>query len=74
MQVPEKHHKRRLLFTGGSENSCVRHRAQHKDHVWSYDFVSDKIDGKVQFRMLVIIDEFTWERLAIEVALSFTAQ
>ena len=74
MQVPKKQHKRRRLPSGGSENSCVRHRAQHKDHVWSYDFVTDKIEGKGQFRMLVVIDEFTRESLAIEVSRSFTAK
>ena len=73
MQVPKKQHKRRRLSSGGSQNSCVRHRAQHKDHVWSYDFVTDKIEGKGQFRMLVVVDEFTRECLAIEVSRSFTA-
>ena len=73
LKVPKKQHKRRRLLSGGSQNSCVRHRAQHKDHVWSYDFVTDKIEGKGQFRMLVVIDEFTRECLAIEVSRSFTA-
>ncbi len=74
MQVPKKQHKRRRLSTGGSQNSCVRHRAQHKDHVWSYDFVSDRTEDGRQLRMLVVIDEFTRECLAIEVARSFTAK
>ena len=30
-----------------SENSCVRHRAKRKDHVWSYDFLSARTtDGR----------------------------
>ena len=74
MQVPEKQHKRRRLTSGGSQNSCVRHRAQYKDHVWSYDFVTDRLEGKGQIRMLVVIDEFTRECLAIEVSRSFTAK
>ena len=74
MQVPKKQHKRRRLATGGSQNSCVRHRAAHKDHVWSYDFVADRIEDGRQLRMLVVIDEFTRECLAIEVARSFTAK
>ena len=54
------------------ENSCVRRRAQHKDHVWSYDFVADRLEDGRQIRLLVV--EFTRECLAIEVARSFTAQ
>ena len=74
MQVPGKQHRRRRLKIGGSENSCVRHLARHKDHVWSYDFVADRTEDGRQLRFLVVIDEYTRECLAIEVARSFTAQ
>ena len=74
MQVPQKQHRRQRLPHCGSENSCVRRRAQHKDHVWSYDFVADRIEDGRKIRLLVVIDEFTRECLAIEVARSFTAR
>ena len=74
MQVPGKQRRRRRLKLGGSENSCVRHQALHKDHVWSYDFVADRTEDGRQLRFLVVIDEYTRESLAIEVARSFTAQ
>jgi len=74
MQVPIKQHRRRRLPRCGSENSCVRRRAQSKDHVWSYDFVADRIEDGRKIRLLVVIDEFTRECLAIEVARSFTAR
>lgn len=75
MQVPRKQRKRRRLFAncGGSENSCVRRRPLRPNHVWSYDFVEDRIEQGRKLRMLVVIDEFTRESLAIEVAWSFTA-
>ena len=73
MQVPRKQHRRRR-FSGGSENSCVRHRAEHKDHVWSYDFVSDRTEDGRQLRLLVVVDEYTRECLVLEVARSFTSQ
>jgi transposase InsO family protein len=73
MQVPAKQHRRRRLPRRGSENSCIRRCAQHKDHVWSYDFVADRLEDGRKIRLLVIIDEFTRECLAIEVARSFTA-
>jgi putative transposase len=73
MQVPKKQHRRRR-FPGSSENGCIRHRARFKDHVWSYDFVADRTEDGRQIRMLIVIDEYTRECLAIEVARSFTAQ
>ena len=73
MQVPKKQNRRRR-FSGGSENSCMRHRSQHKNHVWSYDFLTDRTEDSRQLRLFVVIDETTCECLAIEVARSFTAQ
>jgi transposase InsO family protein len=74
LQVPKKQHKKRRLPGSGSENSCVRRRAQYKDHVWSYDFVAERLEDGRNVRLLVVIDEFTRECLAIEVARSFTAR
>ena len=76
MQVPRKQRKRRrsCAASGGSENSCVRKRPLRPDHVWSYDFVEDRTEEGRKLRMLVVIDEFTRESLAIEVARSFTAR
>ena len=73
MQVPKKQRKRRRSVCGGSENSCVRHRPLGPNHVWSYDFVEDRTEKNRKLRMLVVIDEFTRESLAIEVAWSFTS-
>ena len=52
----------------------VRHRAKYKDHVWSYDFVTDRTENGRQFRLLVVVDEYTRECLALEAARSFTSQ
>jgi transposase InsO family protein len=52
----------------------MRHRARHKDHVWSYDFLSDRTEDGRQLRLLAVIDEYTRECLALEVARGFTAQ
>jgi transposase InsO family protein len=65
LKVPQKQPKRgRLWFNDGS---CVRLRPQHKDHVWSYDFVADRTHDGRAFRMLTVIDEYTRECLAIHV-------
>ena len=73
LQVPVKQHKRRRL-SGSSANSCIRYRARHRNHVWSYDFLADRIENGNQLKLLVVIDEFTRECLVIEVGRSFTAR
>ena len=73
MQVPKKQRRRKRGVNGGSENSCVRKRPERPNHIWSYDFVEEVTERGQKLRMLVVIDEFTREALAIEVARSFTA-
>jgi putative transposase len=73
MQVPRKQHRRRRL-PGTSENGCIRRRAEHMNHVWSYDFLVDRTEDGRQLKLLAVIDEYTRECLAIEVDRSFTAQ
>ncbi len=66
LKVPARQPKRgRLWLTDGS---CIRLRAEHRNHVWSYDFVEDRTHEGRKYRMLTIIDEFTHESLAIRVA------
>src|SRR4051812_28908594 len=66
LKVPTKQPKRgRLWLTDGS---CIRLRPEHRNHVWSYDFVEDRTHNRRRFRMLNVIDEFTHECLAIRVA------
>jgi len=73
LQVPQKQHKRRRL-PGTSANSCIRYRATHRNHVWSYDFLTDRTEDGKQLKLWVVIDEFTRECLAVEAARSFTAR
>jgi len=71
LKVPQKQRKKRRL--GCSANGCVRHRAEHIDHVWCYDFVSDQtVDGRT-LKLLTLEDEYTREALAIEVERSITS-
>ena len=42
--------------------------SQHRNHVWSYDFVEDRTHDGRKFRMLNVLDEFTHESLTIRVA------
>ena len=74
MQVPRKQRKRRRIHSsGGSHNRCVRHKPSRRNHVWGYDFVTEQTEDGRQLKLLVVLDEFTRECLAIEVARSFSA-
>ena len=64
LKVPQKQPKRARLWL--NDGSCIRLRATHPNHVWSYDFVMDRTHNGKAFRMLTVIDEFTHESLAIK--------
>jgi putative transposase len=66
LKVPKKQPKRGRLWL--ADGSCLRLRAEHPNHVWSYDFVEDRTHDGRKYRMLNLIDEFTHECLAIRVA------
>lgn len=71
LKVPQKQHKKRRL--GHSDNSCVRRKAEHKDHVWTWDFVHDRTTDGRPLKWLSIVDEYTRECLALEVERGITA-
>jgi len=70
--VPKRQHKKR--HAGCSENSCNRKKAEHHNHLWSYDFVNERLENGRKVRILVVIDEFTRECLALDVARHFKGQ
>ena len=72
LKVPKKQPKRGRLWL--NDGSCIRLRPEHKDHVWSYDFMVERTSNGRAFRILNIIDEFTRECLAILVARKITSQ
>ena len=72
LKVPQKQPKRGRLWL--NDGSCIRLRPEHKDHVWSYDFVKDHTENGKAFRILNIIDEYTRECLATFVARSIKAE
>jgi putative transposase len=70
-KVPKKTRKKRRL--GHSGNSCVRLKADHKDHVWTWDFIHDRTATGQPLKWLGITDEYTRECLALEVHRGITA-
>jgi putative transposase len=65
LKVPHKQPKRGLLWL--TDGSCIRLRAEHSNHVWSYDFVEERTHDGRKYRMLNVIGEFTHECLAIRI-------
>ena len=66
LKVPQKQRPRRRLWL--NNGSCVRLRPERANHVWSYDFVSAVTHDGRTLRLLVLLDEYTRECLAIRVA------
>jgi putative transposase len=62
LKVPKRQPKRSRLWL--NDGSCIRLRPEHKDHVWSYDFMLDRTTNGRAFRILNIIDEFSRECLS----------
>ena len=66
LRVPQKQPKRGRLWL--NDGSCVRLRPCSPNHVWAYDFVQARTHDGRAFRLLTVIDEYTRECLAIQVA------
>ena len=72
LKVPKKQPKRRRLWL--NDGSCIRLRPEHKDHVWSYDFVMARTSDGRALKILTIIDEYTRECLGMLVQRHITSQ
>lgn len=65
LKVPARQKKRRRLYM--NDGSCIRLRPLWKNHVWSYDFVADRLADGRKIRFLTIVDEYARENLALHV-------
>ena len=66
LQVPKKQPRRGRLWM--NDGSCIRLRPERRDHVWAYDFVAAQTHDGRKLRLLTLVDEFSRECLAIDVA------
>ncbi len=65
LQLPQRHKRRKRLYH--KDSSIIRLRAMHPNHVWSVDFVHDKLSNGRGYKMLTVLDEYTRQALAVEV-------
>ena len=55
LRVFAKQPKKKRLFA--NDGNVVRFRAEYKNHVWSDDFVEDRLSNGKKLRWLNVIDE-----------------
>lgn len=72
LKIPAKQPKRGRLYL--HDGSCIRLQPSWENHVWSYDFVSERLHNGKKFRMLTVIDEFSRRCLAIKVDYQLKAE
>lgn len=62
-KVPRKQRTKRRL--GQSENRCVRHRVERRNHGRCWDFIFDRTERGSSLKRMSVVDEFTRERLCL---------
>jgi len=67
LQLPNRHKRRKRLYH--HDASVIRLRPHYQNHVWSIDFVHDKLSNGRPYKMLTVLDEYTREALLVSVAL-----
>ena len=72
LKVPQKQKPRKRLWL--TDGSCIRLRPAWANHVWAYDFVQGRTENGQPFRILVVIDEYSRECLALHVARSIRSE
>ena len=65
LQIPQRHKKRKRLYH--KDSSVIRLRPRYQNHIWSIDFVHDKLANGRPYKMLTVLDEYTREALCVAV-------
>ena len=65
LQLPKRHKKRKRLYH--KDSSVIRLRPKYSGHIWSVDFVHDRLSNGTTYRMLTVLDEYTREALRVAV-------
>lgn len=71
LRVPVRQSKKRRLGSGA--NACSRRKPGCRNDVWAWDFLFDRTEDGRALKFLTVVDEFTRECVALEVARHFTA-
>ena len=69
LQVSKRQRRMKRLGVSTAE----RQRATHMGHVWSWDFIQDRVESGSPFKMLTLVDEYSRQCLKIWPAWSIRA-
>jgi len=53
LQLPQRHKKRKRLYH--KDGLIIRLRPQYPNHIWSVDFVDDKLSNGRSYKMLTVL-------------------
>jgi transposase InsO family protein len=65
--------RRKRRYLGSADGGIVRLEAERPNHVWAVDFVHDRTADGRMVKILVVVDEYTRECLALKAARSIRA-
>jgi len=65
LQQPKRHKKQKRLYH--KDSSVIRLRPKYENHIWSIDFVHDRLSNGRPYKMLTVIDEYTRQALCVAV-------
>ena len=65
LQLPQRHKRRKRLYH--KDTSVIRLRPKYPNHIWSIDFVHDRLSNGRPYKMLTVLDEYTREALAVSI-------
>ena len=63
MQLPQRHKKKKRLYH--KDSSIIRLRPKYANHIWSIDFVHDRLSSGRKYKLLTVLDEYTREALCV---------
>lgn len=64
----------RVRRSRGYRSRPKRLQATYPGHIWAYDFVEDALQTGASFKVLTVMDEFTREGIALDVAATTSAE
>lgn len=65
LQLPHRHKRRKRLYH--KDSSIIRLRPTHPNHIWSVDFVHDKLSTGRRYKMLTVLDEYARQARCVAV-------
>ena len=72
LQVPRRHKARKRLYD--HRHSIIRMRPLYPNHIWSVDFVQDRLFRGRRYKMLTVIDEYTRQCMTVHAQFQLTSQ